>query len=157
MDQREYPRPCYPASLARSLTLALKDGRHLLDFSSGIGVTSLGHAHPDVTAAIAAQASKIVHVQCAIANSQPQLQLIKQLLPLMPDPSLDTFFFWNSGGEANEAAIKVARCFTKRQNLIVMQGSYHGRSMGAASLTRSKTIYFEGTGPLLVSTHTREG
>ncbi|WOO86007.1 4-aminobutyrate aminotransferase GabT [Vanrija pseudolonga] len=135
----------------KGINVWTSDGRRLLDFSSGIGVTSLGHAHPDVTAAIAAQAAKIVHVQCAIANSQPQLQLIKQLLPMMPDASLDTFFFWNSGGEANEAAIKVARCFSKRQNLIVMQGSYHGRSMGAASLTRSKTIYFEGTGPLLTS------
>ena len=69
----------------------------------------------------------------------------------MPHPSLDTFFFWNSGSEAVEMAIKLARRSTQRQNIIVMQGSYHGRTFGASSLTKSKTIYSQGTGPGLVS------
>lgn len=65
----------------------------------------------------------------------------------MPDPSLDTFFFWNSGAEAVEAAVKLARHATGRQNVIVVQGSYHGRTMGTMAMTKSKTIYGEGFGP----------
>lgn len=68
----------------------------------------------------------------------------------MPDPSLDSFFFWNSGSEAVEAAIKMARILTGRQNVITMQGAYHGRTFGAMALTRSKTIYFDGCEPLMV-------
>jgi len=128
-----------------------QENKRLLDFTSGIGVTSLGHAHPAVTEAIIAQAQSIIHVQCAIALSEPYVQLVEQLLPMMPDPSLDSFFFWNSGSEAVEAAIKVARTYTKRNNIIVMQGAYHGRTSGAAALTRSKTSFFKGTGPLMVS------
>lgn len=67
----------------------------------------------------------------------------------MPDPSLDTFFFWNSGAEAVEASIKLARQSTGRQNIIVMQGGYHGRTFGTMALTRSKTIYSEGVNPLM--------
>jgi 4-aminobutyrate aminotransferase len=103
-----------------------QDGRTLLDFTSGIGVTSLGHTHPDVTQAIIAQAQSIIHVQCAIALSEPYVQLVESLLQMMPHPSLDSFFFWNSGSEAIEAAIKVARTKTRRNNIIVMQGGYHG-------------------------------
>lgn len=104
----------------------LQENKKLLDFTSGIGVTSLGHAHPAVTAAIIAQAQSIIHVQCAIALSEPYVQLVESLLTMMPDPSLDSFFFWNSGSEAIEAAIKVTRCYTRRNNIIVMQGGYHG-------------------------------
>lgn len=67
----------------------------------------------------------------------------------MPDPSLDSFFFWNSGSEAIEAALKMARLFTGRQNIITMQGGYHGRTFGAMAVTRSKTIYSEGCAPLM--------
>lgn len=68
----------------------------------------------------------------------------------MPDPSLDSFFFWNSGSEAVEGAIKMARQATGKQNIICMQGAYHGRTYGAMAVTKSKTIYSEGTGPLMV-------
>jgi len=90
-------------------------------------------------------------VQCSIALHEPYLRLIEGLLPIMPHPSLDSFFFWNSGSEAVECAIKMARTFTKKQNIICMQGGYHGRTYGAMALTKSKTIYSEGTGPLMVS------
>lgn len=113
-------------------------------------MTSLGHCHPDVTAAIIAQAQSIIHVQCAIALSEPYVQLVESLLTMMPDPSLDSFFFWNSGSEAVEAAIKVVRSKTRRNNIVVMQGGYHGRTSGAAALTRSKTSFFKGSGPLMV-------
>ncbi len=71
-------------------------------------------------------------------------------LDILQDPSLDTFFFWNSGTEAVEQSIKVARTTTKRQNIIAMQGGYHGRTIGSLSLTRSKTIYGEGASPVMV-------
>ena len=67
----------------------------------------------------------------------------------MPHPSLDTFFFWNSGAEAVEAAVKLARHATRKQNIIVMQGSYHGRTFGTMAMTRSKTIYGDGYAPLM--------
>lgn len=88
--------------------------------------------------------------QCSVAYSKPYLELINRMLPLMPHESLDTFFFWNSGAEAVEASIKVARSATGRQNIIAMAGGYHGRTFGTMALTRSKTIYSEGVGPLMV-------
>lgn len=69
----------------------------------------------------------------------------------MPHPSLDSFFFWNSGTEAVEAAVKMARIITGKQNIISMQGAYHGRTYGAMALTKSKTIYSLGQSPLMVS------
>lgn len=88
--------------------------------------------------------------QCSIGFTEPYLQLIEKLLPMMPDPSLDSFYFWNSGSEAVEAAIKMARIMTGRQNVIAMQGGYHGRTYGAMAVTKSKTIYSEGFLPLMV-------
>lgn len=89
-------------------------------------------------------------LQCSIAFHEPYLQLIERLLPMMPDPSLDSFYFWNSGSEAIEGALKMARAFTGRQNIIAMQGAYHGRTMGAMAVTKSKTVYSEGFHPLMV-------
>jgi 4-aminobutyrate aminotransferase len=108
-----------------------------LDFTSGIGVTSLGHAHPDVTEAIIAQAQSIIHVQCAIGLSEPYVQLVESLLQMMPDPCLDSFFFASSGSEAIESAIKVVRTKTRRNNIIVMQGGYHGMYLSSCHLFRS--------------------
>lgn len=125
------------------------EGRRMLDWSSGIGVTNLGHCHPAVTKAAQEQLGKLVHGQVNIAMHQPYLDLIKSMLPIMPDKSLDAFFFWNSGSEAVEAAVKLARHATKKQNIIVMQGSYHGRTFATMAMTRSKTIYGEGYGPLM--------
>lgn len=124
-------------------------GVKLLDLTSGIGVVNLGHCHPKVSAAAAAQCSKITHAQVNIGFSSAQIALLKELLPILPHPSLDTVFFWNSGAEAVEAAVKLARAATKKPNIIVMQGSYHGRTNATASMTRSKTIYGEGHGPLM--------
>jgi 4-aminobutyrate aminotransferase len=125
------------------------EGRKLLDFTSGIGVTNLGHCHPAVTKAAQEQVGKLVHGQVNIAFQKPYLQLIESLIPLMPHKSLDTFFFWNSGSEAVEAAVKLARHATKKQNIIVMQGSYHGRTFGTMAMTRSKTVYGENYAPLM--------
>ena len=125
------------------------EGRRMLDFTCGIGVTNLGHCHPAVTRAAQAQTGKLVHGQINIAFQKPYLNLIESLIPLMPHKSLDTFFFWNSGAEAIEAAVKLARHATKKQNIIVMQGSYHGRTFGTMAMTRSKTIYGDGYAPLM--------
>lgn len=124
-------------------------GRRFLDFTCGIGVVNLGHCHPAITKAAQEQVATVVHGQVNIAYHQKYLELIEQLLPLMPDKSLDTFFFWNSGSEAVEAAVKLARQATRKQNIIVMQGSYHGRTMGTMAMTRSKTIYGQNYGPLM--------
>ncbi|KIW51965.1 4-aminobutyrate transaminase [Exophiala xenobiotica] len=128
--------------------VTMMSGRKMLDFTCGIGVANLGHCHPAVTKAAQAQVGKMVHAQVNIAFQKPYLELIQSLLPLMPHKSLDTFFFWNSGSEAVEAAVKLARHATKKQNIIVMQGSYHGRTAQTMQMTRSKTIYSEGYGPL---------
>jgi 4-aminobutyrate aminotransferase len=89
------------------------------------------------------------HAQVNIGFSSAQITLLKELIPILPDPSLDTVFLWNSGAEAVEAAVKLARAATKKPNIIVMQGSYHGRTNATSSMTRSKTIYGEGHGPLM--------
>ncbi|KAK5057535.1 hypothetical protein LTR84_011535 [Exophiala bonariae] len=129
--------------------VTMVSGRKMLDFTSGIGVANLGHCHPAVTKAAQTQAGKMVHAQVNIAFQRPYLELIQSLLPLMPHKSLDTFFFWNSGSEAVEAAVKLARHATKKQNIIVMQGSYHGRTFGTMAMTRSKTVYGENYAPLM--------
>ena len=125
------------------------EGRKMLDFTSGIGVTNLGHCHPAVTKAAQEQVGKLVHGQVNIAFQKPYLNLVESLIPLMPHKSLDTFFFWNSGSEAVEAAVKLARHATKKQNIIVMQGSYHGRTFGTMAMTKSKTVYGENYAPLM--------
>ncbi|KAH7069319.1 4-aminobutyrate aminotransferas-like protein [Paraphoma chrysanthemicola] len=124
-------------------------GVKLLDLTAGIGVVNLGHCHPKVSAAAAAQCMKITHAQVNLGFSAAQIALIKELLPILPHESLDTIFFWNSGAEAVEAAVKLARAATKKPNVIVMQGSYHGRTNATAAMTRSKTIYGEGHGPMM--------
>lgn len=129
--------------------ITMVGGRKMLDFTTGIGVANLGHCHPAVTKAAQSQVGKLVHGQVNIAFQKPYLDLVQSLIPLMPHKSLDTFFFWNSGAEAVEAAVKLARHATKKQNIIVMQGSYHGRTFGTMAMTRSKTIYSDGFAPLM--------
>lgn len=94
---------------------------------------------------------QLVHPQCSISMHEPYLRLIERLLPVMPHASLNSFFFWNSGTEAVEASLKMARYFTGRPNVICMQGGYHGRTYGAMVVTKSKTIYSEFAGSAMVS------
>jgi 4-aminobutyrate aminotransferase len=125
-----------------------QDGRAFLDFSSGIGVTSTGHCHPRVVAAIREQAGKLIHGQANIVWHPPLIQLAEEISRIVP-PKLDGYFFSNSGAEAVEGAIKLARMATGRPNVIVFQGSFHGRTIGTMSLTTSKTIYRAGFQPLM--------
>ncbi|HRF47062.1 MAG TPA: aminotransferase class III-fold pyridoxal phosphate-dependent enzyme [Anaerolineales bacterium] len=124
------------------------DGRKLLDFTSGIGVTNTGHAHPKVVAAVQEQAAKILHAQVNIVYHKPLIQLVESLRELLPTP-LDTFYFSNSGAEITEAAVKLAKQATRRQNIIVFSGSFHGRTHLTMAMTTSKTIYRAGHQPLV--------
>jgi 4-aminobutyrate aminotransferase len=123
------------------------DGKKLLDFTCGIGVTNTGHCHPKVVEAIREQAGLFLHAQANIVIHQPMLRLIEELRKITP-PSIDGFFFSNSGAEAIEGAVKLARVASGKQNVIVFSGSFHGRTAGTMALTTSKTIYRAGFGPL---------
>lgn len=127
------------------------DGREYLDFTSGIAVTNLGHSHPAVVKAAQEQLGKITHAQVGVGFHEPMLRLIEKLLPKVQP--LDSFFFWNSGAEAIEAALKVARISTGRPNIITMRGGYHGRTVGTMAMTNSKTVYMAGFGPLMPNVH----
>ena len=123
------------------------DGKKYLDFTCGIGVTNTGHCHPKVVEAIREQAGLFLHAQTNIVVHQPMLKLIKELRTIV-HPSIDGFFFSNSGAEALEGAVKLARAATGKSNVIVFAGSFHGRTAGTMALTTSKTIYRAGYQPL---------
>ena len=137
----------FVAERAEGSYIYTSDGRKLLDFTCGIGVTNTGHCHPKVVEAIREQAGNFIHAQANIAIHRPMLQLIEELRQIVP-ASIDSFFFANSGAEALENAIKIAKVATGRQNVIVFSGSFHGRSAGTMVLTTSKTVYRTGFGPL---------
>jgi 4-aminobutyrate aminotransferase len=132
--------------------LVTRDGRRVLDLTSGIAVTPVGHAHPKVVAAVQAQAAKLSHICAGVAAYEPNIALAEALGTVTP-PGLDMVFFGNSGGEAIEAAIKLARQVTKRESIIVFRGGFHGRTLGAASVTTSKALYRKGYGALLPEVH----
>lgn len=132
----------------RGAYLYAADGRRYLDFTTGIGVTNTGHCHPEVVAAVHKQVDKLLHGQVNIVYHQPLFDLVGELRQVAP-PHLDRFFFSNSGAEAVEASIKLARQATGRPNVIVFQGSFHGRTVGTMSLTTSSTIYRRQYQPLM--------
>jgi 4-aminobutyrate aminotransferase len=136
------------ASRAEGCYIYDQDGTPYLDFTCGIGVTNTGHCHPRVVEAIRQQAGKLIHAQINIIYHEPLLNLINELRTIV-HPSLDGFFFSNSGAEAIEGAVKLARHATGRPNVIVFQGSFHGRTVGTMSLTTSKTVYRVGYQPLM--------
>lgn len=122
-------------------------GRAYLDFTCGIAVTSTGHAHPRVVRAIQEQAPRLLHGQATLVIHRPMLELVEQLLTITP-PKLNSYFFINSGAEAVESAVKLARHATGRPNIIVFQGSFHGRTNATMAMTTSKTVYRAGYSPL---------
>ncbi len=123
-------------------------GRRYLDFTCGIGVTNTGHCHPQVVAAIQAQAAKLIHGQINIVYHQPVLELVEALKPIVP-AGLDSFFFTNSGAESIEGAVKLCKHATGRTNVIVFSGSFHGRTHLTMAMTTSKTVYRTGYQPLV--------
>lgn len=122
-------------------------GEEYLDFSSGIAVTSTGHCHPHVVEAIQAQAAQFIHAQVNVYRHTRLAELAGRLAAIAPPP-VDTFFFANSGAEATESAVKLAKQATGRPNVIVFQGSFHGRTHLAMAMTTSKTVYRAGHAPL---------
>jgi 4-aminobutyrate aminotransferase len=123
-------------------------GRRILDLTCGIAVTPVGHAHPKVVAALTAQAQKLSHICAGVALYEPNVALAEELIKVTPS-GLDTVFFGNSGAEAIEGSLKLARQVTKKQAVIVFRGGFHGRSTGAMAVTTSKAAYRRGYGALL--------
>ncbi|MBW4437424.1 MAG: aminotransferase class III-fold pyridoxal phosphate-dependent enzyme [Pleurocapsa minor GSE-CHR-MK-17-07R] len=123
------------------------DGTRYLDFTSGIGVTNTGHSHPHVVKAIQEQAANLLHGQINIVIP-PSVARLSHMLDAITPSAIDCFFFSNSGAEATEGAVKLARQATKRQNIIVFQGSFHGRTAQTMAMTTSKTVYRAGYQPL---------
>jgi len=115
-------------------------GQRYTDFTSGIGVTNTGHCHPRVVQAIQEQATHLIFGQMNIVVPPTTVALAEKLNEVTPAP-IDRFFFSNSGAEAVEAAVKLARMATHRRNLIVFQGSFHGRTHQAMAMTTSKYTY----------------
>ncbi len=124
------------------------DGEKYLDFTTGIGVTSTGHCHPHVVAAAREQVGSIIHAQYTTVMHRPLQRLTEKLGEVLP-AHLDSVFYANSGSEAVEAAVRLARMATGRTNIISFQGGFHGRTVAAASLTTAGSRFRSGFGPLM--------
>jgi 4-aminobutyrate aminotransferase len=129
------------------------DGNLFLDFTAGIAVTSTGHAHPKVVGAIEEQARKFLHFCGSDFYYEPMAALAEKISQLAPGSSAKKVFLTNSGTEAIEAALKLARYSTKRQHVIAFLGSFHGRTLGSLSLTASRSSHRAHFGPLLPDIH----
>lgn len=125
------------------------DGNRYLDFTSGIAVCATGHAHPKVVAAITRQAGRLIHMSGTDFYYSSQISLARKLAEIAPGGKTKKVFFGNSGAEAIEAAFKLARYHTKRTMALAFYGAFHGRTMGALSLTASKTIQRKSYIPLV--------
>jgi 4-aminobutyrate aminotransferase len=139
-----------PVVAARGEGVYLYDehDRRYLDFTAGIGVTSTGHCHPRVVAAAQEQVATLIHGQYTTVMHRPLLTLTERLGEVLP-AGLDSAFFSNSGSEAVEAALRLARHATARSNIVVFHGSFHGRTVGAASMTTSGTRFRAGFSPIM--------
>ncbi|MBY6412076.1 aminotransferase class III-fold pyridoxal phosphate-dependent enzyme [Rhodococcus sp. BP-252] len=128
------------------------DGNRYLDFTTGIGVTSTGHCHPRVVEAAREQVGKIIHAQYTTVMHKPLLELTEKLGDVLP-AGLDSVFYANSGSEAVEASIRLARMATGRPNIIAFHGGFHGRTVAAASLTTAGTKFRSGFSPIMGGVH----
>jgi 4-aminobutyrate aminotransferase len=132
---RSYP---LVAKRGRGVRIEDQDGNEFLDFAAGIAVVSTGHCHPEVVAAIQKQAAELIHISCTDFYYEGLTNLAERLSAVAPMPGPHKFFYGNSGAEAIECALKLARFHTGRQQIISFFGAFHGRTMGALSLTGSK-------------------
>ena len=137
---------------ARGSWIRGQDGQDYLDFTTGIGVTSTGHCHPRVVEAAQEQTGRIIHAQYTTVMHQPLLDLTERLGAVLPQ-GLDSIFYANSGSEAVEAAVRLARMATGRPNIVVFQGGFHGRTVAAATLTTAGTRFSAGFSPLMGGVH----
>lgn len=141
----------YPLVIERGFGSMVEDvdGNVFLDCAAGIAVNSTGHSHPDVVRAIQEQIGKFLHMSGTDFYYEPQVRLAEELVAVTPVEGGARAFFSNSGAEAIEAALKLARYATKRPNVIAFLGGFHGRTMGALSVTGSKTVQRRGFGPFV--------
>ena len=148
----------YPLVVKRGYGCRIEDvdGNEFLDLTAGIAVTSTGHCHPEVVKAIQDQAAQLIHMSGTDFYYDLMPQVAARLSAIAPMPGPHKFFFVNSGAEAIECALKLVRYNTKRQSVISFIGSFHGRTMGALSLTGSKIQQKRRFGPLVPGvTHVR--
>lgn len=138
------------AEKAEGLWITDKDGNRWADFACGTAVTNLGHRHPAVVEAAHAQIDSLIHSGCVV-HYESIVHAAERLAAIAPD-GINKFGFANSGAEAVEAAVKLARYHTGRQGVITFRGSFHGRTMGAVSYTTSNAKYRDGYHPVLGST-----
>lgn len=129
------------------------DGNRFLDFTAGIAVNSTGHCHPQVVKAIKDQASKLIHMSGTDFYYSVESDLARKLAEITPGTMAKKVFFTNSGAESVEAAFKLARYATKRQRMIAFIGGFHGRTLGALSLTASKITQVKNFSPLIPEVH----
>lgn len=154
-QDREYVSPSYSrpyplvADHAKGMVVTDVDGNTFLDFAAGIAVCATGHCHPQIVKAIQDQAARLIHLS-GTDFYYPQLSaLARKLAEIVPGHGGRKVYFGNSGTEAIEAALKLARYATGRQKFIAFYGAFHGRTLGALSLTASKPVQRRGFGPLL--------
>ncbi|HXQ26635.1 MAG TPA: acetyl ornithine aminotransferase family protein [Candidatus Acidoferrales bacterium] len=143
---RDYP---LVAKAGRGAMVEDVDGNTFLDFAAGIAVVATGHCHPDVVAAIQKQAAELIHMSCTDFYYTGTVELAEKLASIAPGKGAKRVYFGNSGTEAVEAAMKLARYHTKRDIFIAFHGCFHGRTMGSLSLTASKAVQRKRFGPLL--------
>ncbi|MBD2168328.1 acetyl ornithine aminotransferase family protein [Calothrix membranacea FACHB-236] len=141
----------YPLVVARGEGCMVEDvdGNVFLDMTAGIAVTNTGHAHPEVIAAIQAQSANLLHMSGTDFYYEPMVELAEKLASRAPFPAGAKIFFTNSGAESNEGAIKLARYYTKRSQIVAFLGAFHGRTYGAMSLTASKVVQRQNFGPFV--------
>jgi 4-aminobutyrate aminotransferase len=150
---RSYPMV---AKRGRGVRVEDVDGNEFLDFASGIAVVSTGHCHPEVVKAIQDQAAELIHMSGTDFYYESLVTLSERLSGIAPMPGPHRFYYGNSGAEAIECALKIARYHTGRQNVIAFFGAFHGRTMGALSLTGSKPQQRRRFAPLVPGvTHVR--
>lgn len=152
---RKYVAPCYTRShytvLEKGKGAVVWDveGNRYLDFAAGIAVVATGHCHPKVVKAIKDQAGKLIHMSGTDFFYEPQVNLAEKLAEIAPGGKNKKVFFGNSGTEAVEACLKLARYHTRRYRFIGFHGAFHGRTLGALSLTGSKAVQRSRFGPLV--------
>ncbi|MFO0804188.1 MAG: aminotransferase class III-fold pyridoxal phosphate-dependent enzyme [Gemmataceae bacterium] len=145
----------YPLVAARGSGAVIEDvdGNLFLDFTAGIAVTSTGHCHPEVVAAIKDQADRLLHMSGTDFYYAPEIDLAERLARIAPGPRPKKVFFTNSGAEAIEGALKLARWHTERSRVVAFFGAFHGRTYGAMSLSGSKLVHRRGFSPLVPDIH----
>jgi 4-aminobutyrate aminotransferase len=143
---RDYP---LVAKTGRGAMIEDVDGNTFLDFAAGIAVVATGHCHPEVVTAIQKQASELIHMSGTDFYYPNLVELAQKLASIAPGSEPKRVYFGNSGAEAIEAAIKLVRYHTKRDKLVAFHGAFHGRTIGALSLTASRAIQRKGFGTLL--------